>query len=116
MKTVRSLILVMVDSRDLPIAAAEHVSCHLHCLAPALELLSTRLCHAQLVYKSSPLFAAGEIDRAALAQLVFADAAARRRLNAATHAPVAAELLRQLMWYWLGFRRLVVSQQQQQQR
>jgi hypothetical protein len=45
---------------------------------------------------------------------VFADAAARRRLNAATHAPVAAELLRQLFKHWLCFQRLVVSQQQQQ--
>uniref|UniRef100_A0A383VGM4 Dephospho-CoA kinase n=1 Tax=Tetradesmus obliquus TaxID=3088 RepID=A0A383VGM4_TETOB len=50
----------------------------------------------------------GDIDRARLGQLVFADAAARRRLNKATHAPVAVELLRQLLGHWLCFRRLVV--------
>eukprot|EP00882_Tetradesmus_deserticola_P010993 GHRQ01011627.1.p1 GENE.GHRQ01011627.1~~GHRQ01011627.1.p1 ORF type:complete len:167 (+),score=46.77 GHRQ01011627.1:326-826(+) len=50
----------------------------------------------------------GEVDRARLGQLVFADAAARRRLNMATHAPVAWQLLRQLVGHWLRFRRLVV--------
>ncbi|KAF6255164.1 dephospho-CoA kinase [Scenedesmus sp. NREL 46B-D3] len=50
----------------------------------------------------------GEIDRARLGQLVFADAAARRRLNKATHAPVALELMRQLAGHWLRLRRLVV--------
>lgn len=50
----------------------------------------------------------GDIDRARLGQLVFAEAAARRRLNKATHAPVAVELLRQLLGHWLRFRRAVV--------
>jgi dephospho-CoA kinase len=66
------------------------------------------------------LHVSGDIDRAKLGQLVFADAAARRRLNKATHAPVALELLRQLLGHWLRFRQVVVSvtlsKQQQQQR
>lgn len=49
------------------------------------------------------------MDRQALAQLVFGDAAARRRLNAATHLPVAAELLRLLLWHWLSLEWLVVG-------
>lgn len=52
---------------------------------------------------------AGELDRAALGQLVFGDAAARKRLNAAAHAPVAVALLLQLLGYWLRHTRCVVS-------
>jgi hypothetical protein len=51
---------------------------------------------------------AGEIDRDALMQRVFNDAAARRRLNAATHLPIGVEILRQLAWHWLHHRCLVV--------
>lgn len=53
---------------------------------------------------------AGEIDRVALGQIAFADASARRRLNKATHVPVALELLRQLLAHWLACRWLVVRQ------
>lgn len=52
---------------------------------------------------------AGGIDRVRLGQLVFSDAAARQRLNRATHLPVALDLLRQLLLCWLCLRRLVVS-------
>jgi hypothetical protein len=52
---------------------------------------------------------AGDINRQALGDLVFSDAAARRRLNAATHLPVAAGILRQLAWAWLCCRLVVVS-------
>ncbi|GBF94146.1 hypothetical protein Rsub_07133 [Raphidocelis subcapitata] len=50
----------------------------------------------------------GELDREALAALVFSDAAARRRLQAATHPAVALELLRQVAAAWLSFRLVVV--------
>lgn len=52
---------------------------------------------------------AGELDRSALGLLVFNDTAARRRLNAATHAPVAIALLQQLAGYWLKHTPCVVS-------
>jgi hypothetical protein len=39
----------------------------------------------------------GDIDRAVLGRLVFRDAAARRRLNAATHLPIALALAQQLL-------------------
>lgn len=55
---------------------------------------------------------AGELDRAALGQLVFSDTAARRRLNAATHTPVALALLLQLLRHWLWHTRCVVRPQQ----
>lgn len=44
---------------------------------------------------------AGELDRTALGLLVFGDPAARRRLNAATHTPVAVALLQQLACFWM---------------
>lgn len=50
----------------------------------------------------------GELDREALARIVFDDPAARRRLNAASHAPVAAALAWRLLWAWLRLRPLVV--------
>lgn len=50
----------------------------------------------------------GEIDREALAALVFADPAARRRLNAATHPAVGLELARQILAAWALCRPLVV--------
>ena len=52
--------------------------------------------------------ATDEIDRDALGQLVFSDAAARRRLNAATHLPIAVELICQVAVAWLTFRLVVV--------
>jgi dephospho-CoA kinase len=55
-----------------------------------------------------PPWLAGEIDREALGRLVFSDRAARSRLNAATHLPIYAELLRQLLWLWLTFKPVVV--------
>lgn len=51
----------------------------------------------------------GEVDREALGRLVFSNAAARRRLNAATHLPVAVELLKQLLLSWLSLQLVVVS-------
>ncbi|KAG2448764.1 hypothetical protein HYH02_006118 [Chlamydomonas schloesseri] len=50
----------------------------------------------------------GEIDRERLGAVVFSDAAARRRLNAATHLPVALSLARALLVHWLSFKWLVV--------
>lgn len=52
----------------------------------------------------------GELDRDALARLVFEapDRTALRRLNKATHLPVAWEVLRQLAWHWATGRLLVV--------
>ncbi|KAG2432962.1 hypothetical protein HXX76_008690 [Chlamydomonas incerta] len=54
------------------------------------------------------LTADGEIDRERLAGLVFSDAAARRRLNAATHLSVALSLTRALLLSWLSFKWVVV--------
>ena len=50
----------------------------------------------------------GELDREALAHLVFADPAARRRLNGATHLPVLLELVRQAARQWMAFQPTVV--------
>ncbi|GLC64510.1 hypothetical protein PLESTF_000173800 [Pleodorina starrii] len=50
----------------------------------------------------------GELDRERLGALVFADPAARRRLNAATHLPVALALARRLLLSWLACKLLVV--------
>jgi hypothetical protein len=58
------------------------------------------------------LYLSGELDRVALGQLVFSDAAARRRLNAATHMPVAVGLMLQLLGYWLKHVPYVVRQAQ----
>jgi dephospho-CoA kinase len=44
----------------------------------------------------------GSVDREAVGRLVFSDAAARRRLNAATHPPVALALVRALLAAWLS--------------
>lgn len=49
-----------------------------------------------------------EIDRDALARLAFSDPTARRRLNAATHPPVALALALALLRHWLLLRPLVV--------
>lgn len=51
----------------------------------------------------------GDIDRERLGGLVFNDAAARRRLNAATHLPVALSLARALLLSWLSCKWVVVS-------
>lgn len=50
----------------------------------------------------------GEIDREALGRLVFSDVNARRRLNAAAHAPIAVELVRRLLWAWLRLQPVAV--------
>lgn len=52
--------------------------------------------------------AASPIDRAALGALAFADPAARRKLNAATHLPIAVALLTQLLVAWLACRTVVI--------
>ncbi|PNW77430.1 hypothetical protein CHLRE_10g436150v5 [Chlamydomonas reinhardtii] len=54
------------------------------------------------------LTAEGDIDRERLGGLVFNDAAARRRLNAATHLPVALSLARALLLSWLSCKWVVV--------
>uniref|UniRef100_A0A7S0S4B0 Dephospho-CoA kinase n=1 Tax=Chlamydomonas leiostraca TaxID=1034604 RepID=A0A7S0S4B0_9CHLO len=50
----------------------------------------------------------GELDRKKLGQIVFDDASKRKVLNRATHIPVYAELLRQILWSWLLCKWLVV--------
>lgn len=42
----------------------------------------------------------GELDRAKVAELVFSDAAARRRLNSATHLPVLLQIVHQALVHW----------------
>lgn len=65
-----------------------------------------------LVQGSQPLSVphplAGELDREALASIVFAEPASRRRLNAATHLPVLLAVLRQAAAHWLAFRPVAV--------
>ena len=46
-------------------------------------------------------FCPGEIDRDALGRIVFEDPTARRRLNAATHLPIAVKLASRVAWAWL---------------
>jgi len=58
---------------------------------------------------SLPWLPAGDIDRSALGQLAFADAAMRRKLNKATHAPIMLEIIKQLLGHWLSFKQVVVS-------
>ncbi|KAL4431032.1 hypothetical protein ABPG75_006288 [Micractinium tetrahymenae] len=50
----------------------------------------------------------GALDREALASLVFSDAAARRRLNAATHPAVGLALAQRLLLAWLRCEPLLV--------
>ena len=50
----------------------------------------------------------GELDRLALAELVFSDPGTRRRLNAATHPAVGLELARRLLLSWLRCEPVVV--------
>lgn len=52
-------------------------------------------------FGSRVLDGSGNIDRQKLGDIVFSDAAARRRLNQATHAPIAVEIGRRLLWAWL---------------
>ncbi|PNH09587.1 Dephospho-CoA kinase domain-containing protein, partial [Tetrabaena socialis] len=54
------------------------------------------------------LAADGELDRECLGHLVFNDASARRRLNSATHLPVALALARRLLTCWLSCKWIVV--------
>lgn len=50
----------------------------------------------------------GEIDRDKVGEMVFSDKAARRKLNAATHLPVAIELARRIVLQWLKLRPVTV--------
>ena len=50
----------------------------------------------------------GELDREAIAAIVFSDSAARRRLNAATHLPVLFGIIRQTLFHWLRFQPIAV--------
>lgn len=50
----------------------------------------------------------GELDREALASVVFNDASARRRLNKATHLPVLFGIIRQIIGHWITFKPLLV--------
>eukprot|EP00798_Chlamydomonas_sp_ICE-L_P001688 gene1688-33084_t len=59
-------------------------------------------------FGQSILLPSGEIDRKALGRIIFSDASARRRLNAATHLPVLVELLKQILWHWLTCKWIVV--------
>ena len=52
---------------------------------------------------------AGEIDRDKLGEMVFNERLARRKLNSATHIPVALELVRQLAVQWLSLTCVAVS-------
>lgn len=62
-------------------------------------------------FGQSVLLPSGEIDRDKLGELVFNDKVARRKLNAATHLPVAVQLVRQLALKWLGLTCVTVSLQ-----
>lgn len=50
----------------------------------------------------------GEVDREAVGKLVFSDAAARRKLNAATHLPIALSLAWRILLHWLLLTPVVV--------
>lgn len=52
---------------------------------------------------------AGDIDRDKLGEMVFNHPEARRKLNLATHFPVALELARQLIVEWLSLTCVAVS-------
>lgn len=49
-----------------------------------------------------------ELDREAVARLAFADPIARKRLNSATHLPIALALAKALLCHWLRLKPLVV--------
>lgn len=51
---------------------------------------------------------AGGIDREKLGELVFTDNKARKKLNAATHLPVALDLAKQLIIQWFSFTNIIV--------
>ena len=65
-----------------------------------------RVLHA--FYTADILQPDGELDREALAAIVFNDPAARRRLNGATHLPVLLEILQSLLLHWMCFTPIVV--------
>lgn len=54
-------------------------------------------------------FHAGELDRVKLGAVVFEDAAARRRLNTATHLPILVEMVRQIAGLWASCYTVAVS-------
>ncbi len=72
------------------------------------------ICSARLPARAIPnvpcpaLSTAGQVDREALASLVFSDAAARRRLNAATHPAVGLALAQRILLSWLRCEPLLV--------
>lgn len=60
-------------------------------------------------FKSQQIISSdGELDRRALASLVFKDPIARRNLNAATHLPVLVEIVRQLLGEWISCKPVAV--------
>lgn len=63
-----------------------------------------RPAHSRIVrrFGRSVLLADGQLDRAALGKLVFADVKARRELNAATHGAILRELLGRIAALWLS--------------
>lgn len=65
--------------------------------------------HRRVVAALGPgvLDASGRLDRERVGELVFADAAARRKLNAATHLPVSLALAWRLFTSWLACRLVV---------
>ena len=58
------------------------------------------------------MLCSGEIDRDALGDTVFSNPAARRRLNAATHLPVAIALVGKIIAAWLTCTPTVVRDSQ----
>ena len=57
---------------------------------------------------ADPAAPGSPLDRAALGALAFADPAARRKLNAATHLPILLTLLGRLLAAWLACKAVVV--------
>ena len=50
----------------------------------------------------------GELNREALAAVVFNDVGARRRLNKATHLPVLFGIIKQVIGHWITFKPVLV--------
>lgn len=50
----------------------------------------------------------GELDRKKLGKLIFESPQLRRKLNEATHPLVTLEMVKQVIWYWLCFKFVVV--------
>ncbi len=52
----------------------------------------------------------GNVDRVELGKLVFKDVLIRRRLNAATHLPVALDLFKKIFIHWISGTAILASQ------